>query len=219
MREAGRDSTADRGRRVEESDGVSGRAHTRRRWSAEDKTRVVRESFRPGKLVGQVAHRYGVSRWQLSAWRSLVRAGKLAVPGLGQPEPVDVAPEAAPAGSVRNSVFGPPRPPSSNLESDPRLRVARGRRPSSATSLADTALIHGRCRALALLDTPRPRALRASGQAQLVCVKMNHRILIGAPFRHRLEADQRSMSSNQSPLAPCSLAHQLPRPLRLHASP
>ena len=32
------------------------------------------------------------------------------------------------------------------------------------SALADTALIHGRCRALALLDTPRPRALRASGQ-------------------------------------------------------
>ena len=34
------------------------------------------------------------------------------------------------------------------------------------SALADTALIHRRCRALALLDTPRPRALRASGQAR-----------------------------------------------------
>ena len=34
------------------------------------------------------------------------------------------------------------------------------------SALADTALIHGRCRALALLDTRRPRALRASGQAR-----------------------------------------------------
>ena len=48
------------------------------------------------------------------------------------------------------------------------------------SALADTALIHGRCRALALLDTPRPRALRASGQARSWCVKMNCRILIGA---------------------------------------
>ena len=54
---------------------------------------MVHESFRPGKLVGEVAHRYGVSRWQLSTWRSLARAGKLAVPRLGQPQPVDVAPE------------------------------------------------------------------------------------------------------------------------------
>ena len=34
------------------------------------------------------------------------------------------------------------------------------------SALADTALIHGRCRALASLDHPRPRALRASGQAR-----------------------------------------------------
>ena len=59
------------------------------------------------------------------------------------------------------------------------------------SALADTALIHGRCRALALLDTPRPRALRASGQAQLVCVKMNCRILIGAPKTHRLATGER----------------------------
>ena len=55
---------------------------------------MVRESFRPGKLVGEVAHRYGVSRWPLSTWRSLARDGKLAVPRLGQPQPVDVAHEA-----------------------------------------------------------------------------------------------------------------------------
>ena len=52
---------------------------------------MVRESFRAGKRVGEVARRYGVSRWQLSAWRSLARAGKLAVPA--QVERVDVAPE------------------------------------------------------------------------------------------------------------------------------
>ena len=54
---------------------------------------MVRESFRPGRLVGEVARRYGVSRWQLSTWRSLARAGKLAVPMQGQS--VDAAPEAS----------------------------------------------------------------------------------------------------------------------------
>ena len=78
---------------------------------------MVHESFRPGKLVGEVAHRYGVSRWQLSTWRSLARAGKLAVPRLGEPQPVDVAPEtpeafaalevegAASAGSMESVVI------------------------------------------------------------------------------------------------------------------
>ena len=54
---------------------------------------MVRESFRSGKRVGEVVRRYGVSRWQLSAWRSLARAGKLAVPGSAQPERVEAAPE------------------------------------------------------------------------------------------------------------------------------
>ena len=95
MREDGRDSSADVGRRGEESQGVSVRRGSRRRFSAEEKARVVRESFRPGQLVGEVAQRYGVSRWQLSTWRSLARAGKLAVPRLGQPQSVDAGPDAS----------------------------------------------------------------------------------------------------------------------------
>ena len=93
MRETERDCTAARARGSDESAGVSAMRRSRRRWSAEEKARVVRESFRPGKRVGEVARRYGVSRWQLSAWRSLARAGKLAVPASAQPMPVDVAPE------------------------------------------------------------------------------------------------------------------------------
>ena len=95
MGETERDCTADWERGSDESLGVSAMRRSRRRWSAEEKARVVYESFRPGKLVGEVAHRYGVSRWQLSAWRSLARAGKLAVSALAQPERVDVAPEPA----------------------------------------------------------------------------------------------------------------------------
>ena len=94
MREDGRDTSADMVRRGEECQGASSRRGSRRRFSAEEKARVVRESFRPGKLVGEVARRYGVSRWQLSTWRSLARAGKLAVPRMGQVQSVDAVPEA-----------------------------------------------------------------------------------------------------------------------------
>ena len=55
---------------------------------------MVHESLRPGKLVGEIARRYGVSRWQLSTWRGLARAGKLAVPTMGQGQSVDAAREA-----------------------------------------------------------------------------------------------------------------------------
>ena len=95
MGEDGRDSSAELGRRGKGSEGVSSRRGSRRRFSAEEKARVVRESFRPGKLVGEVAHRYGVSRWQLSTWRSLARAGKLAVPRLEQPQSAEAGPDAS----------------------------------------------------------------------------------------------------------------------------
>ena len=96
MGEAGREASADRGRRVDESDGVS--ARPRRRWSAEEKARVVRESFRPGKLVGEVAHRYGVSRWQLSDVAQLGTRG--------QAGGADVGATAADRGRARNTGSG-----------------------------------------------------------------------------------------------------------------
>ena len=71
------------------------------RWSAEEKARIVRESFWPGQSVNEVAQRYGLNRKQLSAWRTLARKGKLALPSLAgsEPEPVAAAcePEREPA--------------------------------------------------------------------------------------------------------------------------
>ena len=73
----------------------------RQRWSADEKARIVRESFWPGALVGDVARRYGVSSRQLSSWRTLAREGKLTLPSLAGPEPEPVAvasnPEREPA--------------------------------------------------------------------------------------------------------------------------
>ena len=40
---------------------------------------MVRESLRPGERVGEVARRYGISRWRLSTWRSAARRGELEV--------------------------------------------------------------------------------------------------------------------------------------------
>ena len=72
-----------------------------RRWSAEQKAQIVRESFWPGNRVSDVAQRYGLNRKQLSAWRTLARKGKLALPCSTGPEaePVAVAtePESEPA--------------------------------------------------------------------------------------------------------------------------
>ena len=113
MQDAGRGSAAARERASAEGSNVSGKNRSRGRWSDEEKARVVRESLRPGKRVGEVARRYGISRWQLSTWRSLARRGELAAASSAEPvgvEPqvqpafaaleVDSAPGAGPTGSV-----------------------------------------------------------------------------------------------------------------------
>jgi transposase len=62
------------------------RGQARRRWSEEDKRRLVAETFGPGATVHGVARRSGVSPSQLFAWRKLYRAGpeieRTAVPAL-----------------------------------------------------------------------------------------------------------------------------------------
>jgi len=46
----------------------------RRRWSDDDKARIVGESREPGTSVPEVAHRYGLSAGQLYKWRQTARA-------------------------------------------------------------------------------------------------------------------------------------------------
>ena len=70
---------------------ASGEHRPKRRWSAEQKAQIVRESFRPGNRVSDVAQRYGLSRKQLSAWRSLARRGKLTLASSTGPEAEAVA--------------------------------------------------------------------------------------------------------------------------------
>jgi transposase len=75
------------------------RGQARRRWSEEDKRRLVAETFGPGGTVHGVARRSGVSPSQLFAWRKLYRAGpeiERAVPALPS-VPGFAAVEIAPA--------------------------------------------------------------------------------------------------------------------------
>ena len=97
MQDSERGSAADWERASGEGSGVSAKRRSRRRWSAEEKARIVRESFWPGKRVEDVGRRYGLSRKRLSAWRSLARQGKLAVPSSAEPEPVVDGSEPEPA--------------------------------------------------------------------------------------------------------------------------
>jgi transposase len=69
------------------------RRERHRRWSEEDKLRIVRESLQPGIAVQAVADRYGIGNGLLYTWRKQILATALA--GFA---PVQIAePAAAPA--------------------------------------------------------------------------------------------------------------------------
>ncbi|MFC5509066.1 IS66-like element accessory protein TnpA, partial [Bosea massiliensis] len=63
----------------------------RRDWSADDKARIVAESFEPGTTVSAVARRHALSPQQLFTWRRELRKTADAVPAFVQavvaPEP------------------------------------------------------------------------------------------------------------------------------------
>ena len=56
----------------------------RRRWSLEEKLRIVAETERAGSGIAEIARRYEISRGLLWNWRSQVRGGVL------RPEPLPV---------------------------------------------------------------------------------------------------------------------------------
>ena len=79
----------------------------RRRWTSEEKQRIVAESYGGPRLVSVTARRNGLSTSQLFTWRRLAREGRLsgdAVPAL---VPVEIASTPAPASTCA------PKPPSS----------------------------------------------------------------------------------------------------------
>lgn len=53
----------------------------RRRWSVEEKLRIVREAAAPGVRVADVARRRDVSRAQVYQWRAAAREGRLTEAG------------------------------------------------------------------------------------------------------------------------------------------
>jgi transposase len=73
-------------------------ARQRRFWSAEEKRRIVAESFTPGASVSKVAQRYGLNANLLFTWRR--QEGRSAAVGAAEPLqllPVTVADAETPA--------------------------------------------------------------------------------------------------------------------------
>ena len=81
----------------------------RRRWSSEDKLRILREVSAPGASVAVVARRHDISRSQIYQWRRAFRLGRLRSESLAVVDflPVEVCDdeedEEAPAEALASS--------------------------------------------------------------------------------------------------------------------
>lgn len=88
----------------------------RRKWSVDDKARIVEETLRPGTVVADVARRWQVSSQQVFTWRREMRRGAAApqdfVPIVAEPPAVVPERSAAPlievvlAGTVLRVTLG-----------------------------------------------------------------------------------------------------------------
>jgi transposase len=71
-------------------------AERRRRWSYDEKVRLVEETLQPGETVCGVARRHGVAHSLLFTWRRQARQGRLGGDTAAALVPVEITPVAAP---------------------------------------------------------------------------------------------------------------------------
>jgi transposase len=72
---------------------VLGGVERRRRWSRDDKMRIIEETLAPGAVVTEIARRHGISTSLVFTWRR--RARLASVVSAGQLVPVQLTPAAA----------------------------------------------------------------------------------------------------------------------------
>ena len=106
-------------------------AERRRRWSFDDKARIVEASFETGVSVCSVARRHGIAQGLLFTWRRQAREGRL---GGDERAPVFVPVAIAPA---------PSRPVPAAQSEDPRA-PAPSRRPRRKSGVIEINLGGGR---------------------------------------------------------------------------
>jgi transposase len=82
---------------------ITGRRR-RRRWTAQEKARIVAESFEEGANISEVARRNGVVRGLLTVWRHKVAAAGISAPGF---VPVRIGSEGSPAAAGEPGRVGP----------------------------------------------------------------------------------------------------------------
>jgi len=92
--------------RVEVLDGVE----RRRRWSREDKARIVEDTLAPGAKVSEVARRHGISASLVFTWRRQSRANQEPAPVVPRFAAVRIADASTEAGNLTTSEQPRPGP-------------------------------------------------------------------------------------------------------------
>jgi len=70
-------------RRYNDGEVLSG-VQRRRRWTPEEKVRIVEETYLPGMSVSLVARQHGISGSQVFTWRRLMNQGALTAAAAGE---------------------------------------------------------------------------------------------------------------------------------------
>ena len=83
----------------------------RRRWSEDEKARIIEESFTAGAKVSDVARKHGVSRGLIFAWRKEARVDGLAIPGVPRLIPLQLAASPPLPSRVLPALAPTPPPP------------------------------------------------------------------------------------------------------------
>jgi transposase len=84
-------------------------AERRRRWSYDEKVRLVEETLQAGETVCGIARRHGVAPSLLFTWRRLARQGRLGGDTVPALVPVEITSAPAPVSiSAPQPAFSPP---------------------------------------------------------------------------------------------------------------
>jgi transposase len=97
----------------------------RRRWSDEEKVRIVGETLQPGTSVTEVARRWEICPQQVWGWRRQVREGQLTVQG-GNPTQrfVPIVTQAPPAAADEPRAAVPEQAPKPRAASRIEIQLA-----------------------------------------------------------------------------------------------
>ena len=115
---------------------VLGGVERRRRWSRDDKMRIIEETLAPGAVVTEIARRHGIATSLVFTWRRRARLATIASTG---PRLVPVQVTAAAAESLR-SIEAPAAMPARKRRGLIEIELGDGKRVSVDESVDAEAL-------------------------------------------------------------------------------